>query len=68
MSREVMPLRSASHSQWHSAQAQIRGSNPLSPAISRSPNLNSGEDLGPGANAGHGCHNARTRDKWLSED
>ncbi len=36
------------------------------PAISRSPKLNSGEDLGPGGNAGHGCHNARTRDKWLS--
>jgi uncharacterized protein YdhG (YjbR/CyaY superfamily) len=33
-----MPLRAASHYQCHSAQARIRGSNPLSPAILRAPN------------------------------
>jgi hypothetical protein len=37
VSRQVMTRRSASQSRCHSAQAQIRGSNPLSPAISRAP-------------------------------
>jgi hypothetical protein len=41
-----MTLRSTSHSGCHSAQAQIRGSNPLSPAILRAPNLNRAKTSG----------------------
>jgi len=41
-----MTGRSPSHSPCHSAQAQIRGSNPLSPAILRAPNLNMAKTSG----------------------